>query len=287
MRKVLVGAVLTALFLLSACASANPIWRVSNNDHELYLGGSVHILRESDYPLPEVFDTVYTNSDILVLEADIGAASEPQIAGILMARAMLPENKTLKDFLRPETYDALALKCAEIGVPVEMISRFTPSMAINILTVMQLQGLEINAPGADLSYYSRGRDEGKPMEFLETLEFQMDMLADMGTGFEDEYVLYSLSDMDETEESMEVLIDEWKRGVTAEAEAALSLMKKDFPSVYNTLFTERNNAWLLRIEEYLKTAQTEFVIVGFGHLSGPDGLPALLRSRGYTVKQVK
>ncbi len=53
----------------------------------------------------------------------------------------------------------------------------------------------------------------------------------------------------------------------------------------NIYFTERNNAWLLLIEEYLKTPETEFVVVGFGHLCGDEGLPIQLQNRGYTVDQ--
>ncbi len=284
MKKMALIAVLSAVFFLSACASA-PVWKISKDGQELYLGGSIHTLRKSDYPLPSAFDTAYTNSDILVLEADIGASADPHMAELLLTKTMLPENTSLKDLLRPETYEALALKCTELGVPLETIGRFNPSMAVNILTVIQIQQSGANYTGVDQYYYERAAEEGKPMEFLETVEFQFDTIAQMGAGYEDEYILYSIKDMEQIDDSMALLIDEWKKGGTAELESTFTLMKEEFPSVYSAVFTERNNAWLLLIEEYLKTPETEFVVVGFGHLCGDEGLPIQLQNRGYTVDQ--
>ena len=46
----------------------------------------------------------------------------------------------------------------------------------------------------------------------------------------------------------------------------------------------RNRRWVPQIEECL-SQQKCFVVVGAAHLVGPDGLVAMLRAKGYTVKQ--
>jgi uncharacterized protein YbaP (TraB family) len=48
----------------------------------------------------------------------------------------------------------------------------------------------------------------------------------------------------------------------------------------------RNKVWLPVIEQWLRTPETEFVLVGAGHLCGDDGLLHALRARGYTVEQI-
>jgi hypothetical protein len=42
-----------------------------------------------------------------------------------------------------------------------------------------------------------------------------------------------------------------------------------------------------KIEAYLATAGTRFIIVGAGHLVGDDGIVALLRKQGYAVQQLE
>ena len=44
------------------------IWLVRSGDNVIYLGGTVHLLRPSDYPLPDEFDEAYTT--LFCLHAD-------------------------------------------------------------------------------------------------------------------------------------------------------------------------------------------------------------------------
>ena len=47
----------------------------------------------------------------------------------------------------------------------------------------------------------------------------------------------------------------------------------------------RNALWMPRLEQYLQGGDA-VVLVGAGHLAGPDGLIALLRRDGYAVQPV-
>ena len=47
------------------------VWVISRNGNTLYLGGSIHILRDDDFPLPTEFDLAFSQSTVLVLEADL------------------------------------------------------------------------------------------------------------------------------------------------------------------------------------------------------------------------
>jgi uncharacterized protein YbaP (TraB family) len=52
------------------------------------------------------------------------------------------------------------------------------------------------------------------------------------------------------------------------------------------IYGQRNRNWIPRIEGYLRSGQTYFV-VGAGHMGGPDGLLSLLRTRGYKIEQFR
>ena len=60
----------------------------------------------------------------------------------------------------------------------------------------------------------------------------------------------------------------------------------DFPSLGRRLIDVRNRNWIPKIEGYLRSGKTYFVVVGAGHMGGPNGLLAMLRARGYKIEQL-
>jgi len=64
-------------------------------------------------------------------------------------------------------------------------------------------------------------------------------------------------------------------------------MKAQFPSIYKTLLTDRNERWLSDIYTMFETPEIELILVGAMHLVGDDGLIELLRAQGYVVEQLK
>ena len=91
---------------LFSCASLSPrnqtgssVWKISRGGNSLFLGGSVHILRDDDYPLPDEFDRAFSQSSMLVIETDVEQLSDPDVAQYLMSNMFLPGNKTLRSIL--------------------------------------------------------------------------------------------------------------------------------------------------------------------------------------------
>jgi len=52
------------------------------------------------------------------------------------------------------------------------------------------------------------------------------------------------------------------------------------------LFDERNMRMTSKIEGYLNSSGSYFVIVGAGHLVGKRGIVELLKNKGYGVEQL-
>src|SRR3954467_12206613 len=64
-----------AVALSSASAHAACVWKVSDaGGHTLYLGGSIHSLQSTDYPLPSAYNRAFDLSNRIVFEDD-GKAS--------------------------------------------------------------------------------------------------------------------------------------------------------------------------------------------------------------------
>ena len=263
------------------------VWKVSKDGNDMYLAGSVHLLKESDYPLPQEFDKAFENSDKLVFEADIDKMNDPQLAQQIMMKAMLEDNKTLKDVLSEETYKTLEEETAKMSLPLANLARFKPTMVILTMTQVKLQELGITANGVDQFYHSKAKEANKGLGYLETIEEQLDVLMNMGAGNEDEFIKYSINDMESMGTMLDELIATWRDGSSSVMKDQLTEMKEEYPEIYKSIMVDRNNNWMPQLEAFMKDGVTEFVIVGALHLHGPDGLLDMLKDKGYRIKQLK
>jgi len=262
------------------------LWRISKGANELFMGGTIHVLSKTDYPLPAAFDAAYKKSAKLVFETDIDASQAPTFAQAMLQRMMLPDDRTLKDTLRPDVYAQLEKFGTTRGIPMVMLEKMRPAMVVITLTFMELQRLGMADEGVDNYYYQRAKTDKKTLGHLESNEQQLDFMTNMGKGRENDFVLYSLKDLQDIADIMQSLKRAWRNGNSAEMEAlSLVSMRQDFPQIYQQLLVERNQRWLPRIESMLNDPGTEMVLVGALHLVGEDGVLHALREKGYRIEQ--
>jgi len=276
-------------FFFCASSSAfgqtgSSVWKITKDGRTMFLGGSVHVLRDIDYPLPSQFDRAFSQSSIMVFETDTEKLSEANVVQYLLTKMLLPGDQTLRSVLSPDTYELLSAVLMEYRYPIESMAKFKPSMVMSILSLLQVQKLGFVQQGVDAYYLEKARNEKKAVAFLETVETQIDLLVTMGDGYENDFVQYSLQDMADTESGITMLLDEWKNGGISRTEASLTEMRDQWPILYKALITDRNAAWIPQIEQQLASGTVHFVIVGLAHLYGPDGLLRQLENSGCTVE---
>lgn len=284
--KKLIIAFISFLILCSSIQADTSVWKVSKNGAELYLGGTCHILRDSDYPLPEEFDQAYAKSEIIVFETDIGKMNTPEVQQMLLTKMVYADGTSLKDHLSAETYEMLNRVCDKNGIPLTSLNHFKPVMVMLPLAVMELKKLGIKEEGVEMLYYKRNLQDKKPVLKLETVEEQIDIISSMGAGNEDDFVRQSLDELDRIKEIYELIVNHWKKGKDEDLyRLYLEPEKRAYPEIYRKILKDRNDAWLPKIESFMATPEKEFVLVGFAHLVGEDGILEQLRKRGYQVKK--
>lgn len=267
-------------------AAQSPVWKVSCGDHTLFLGGTCHLLRAKDYPLPEAFEQAYQKADRLVFEVSPEELQDPSAMARMMQAGVYPENQSLRDVLEPEVFASLAEQGLRRNLPIFLLESFKPGLAVMMLTMQELVLQGINEEGVDLHFSNRASTDGKPTEGLETITFQIDLICEMGTGYENDFVRYSMDDLEKLGDMIHPLLDAWRIGDTSRLEELFLKDLQRYPKLYNDLVVARNQRWLEQIEQFLENSETEFILVGFGHLVGEDGLIELLRSRNCTVEYV-
>jgi hypothetical protein len=263
------------------------LWKLEGKGTTMYIGGTIHLLSPDDYPLPAEYDSAFTHAEKLIFEADIAQMENPEVAKSLFLKAMYSDERTLKTVLNEENYSALEKESHELKVPLAQMDQFKPSIVIMTLMMMKMQEMGLTAEGVDKHFYAKAREQEKPVEFLETLEEQIDMLVNMGEGNENEFVKYSLTDFENMEKELNDMTATWRDGSSRTMIKQAKTMKKEFPDIYKSLLTDRNTAWLPKIETYLEDETVEYMLVGVMHLLGKDGILKMLEKSGYSVEQVE
>jgi len=286
MKRMLLVAMLL-VFPLENLNAESMIWKVEKGSEVVYIGGTIHLLRESDYPLPEEFLNAFANADILVLEADMGQLKSLEVQQKIMAGGTYPPGEGLDQVLSKEAYDALAEYCQQNGLPPVAMNQFRPSLVSLTILGLEMQKLGLSVEfGIDINFYQRAVSEGKDLIYIETIDEQIAYILAMGEGQESEFMLKGLSDLHKMPEQFEDMIRYWKTGDDDKMEdLILAEFREEYPELYESLIKGRNELWLPQIEALFLTEEDELVLVGAGHLIGEEGIITMLKERGYSVEK--
>jgi uncharacterized protein YbaP (TraB family) len=245
------------------------------------------VLSPSDYPLPVSFDAAYKNSTVLVLEADMKKINAPETRRILFKIGMYQGEKKITHFLQPHTVQNLESFLTNRGIPLEQMLKFKAGLLSAALLSIELKRIGQAGTGVDAFYNQKALSEERTIVFLETITEQLTFIAGMGEGREDDLIRYTLEDLNHLPNVLQSMKDAWRKGDNAHLQKlVLKPLKDGFPKIYDSLVVERNNNWIPRIEEILKTKEIELVLVGSLHLAGKDGILTQLKKLGYTIENM-
>ena len=263
------------------------VWQVSKGVNTVFIGGTIHVLGDADYPLPPAFDVAYNKSSVLFFEADIAEMNTPAFQAAMMRAMTYSDGSNLKSTLQSTTYRALEAHFKDRGIGIDRFDKFKPSFVSIALTALELQRLSIAGEGVDAFYQHKAINDNKAIFHLESIQEQLGFIASMGKGSEDDFILYTLRDIKNLSSAMKQMKAYWRSGNSEGFNADMLIpLKTTFPEIYEAIIVERNNDWLPKIETLLATKETEFVLVGALHLIGNEGVIAQLKARGYTLKQL-
>jgi uncharacterized protein YbaP (TraB family) len=262
------------------------LWRIKGKSNVVYLLGSVHVLKEENYPLPAVMDAAYTNSGIAVFETDISKIDDPAEAMKLMSKAQLPEGKTLQTELSPEVYRSLTNHANNIGLPMILLDQFTPAMAAEAVEGMELMKLGFDpAFGLDKHFYRLAKKDGKQIIPLESIETQLDLLNGLTKQESEWFMKTTLKEIETLKTDFGDIVKAWEVGDAVRLAKLLNDAKGESPALFKRLLTDRNESWMPKVTELANGKTNAIIIVGAGHLVGKDGLVERLQAKGFKVTQ--
>ncbi|MCV2884010.1 TraB/GumN family protein [Aestuariibacter sp. AA17] len=277
--------------LISLCVSfsslANPIWKATKGDEHVYFGGTVHVLSEADFPLPDTFHAVYKEVDELVFETDMAAIQSPEFQQAAMQAFQYPNGKTLDQVLSKDTLNALRTYLSSRGMRVEPLLPFKPSYAFTTIMLLELHRMGFTAQGVDGYFFELGAKDNKRLSWLESPQEQLNFISSLGEDNPNQMVRYSLEEVDTLPTMVTNLVRHWRSGDEhALDKLTVEPVKTAFPEIHESLLVARNNRWIKHIEAMFNDDDVEFILVGVAHLVGEDSVLTLLKQRGYHIEKV-
>lgn len=119
MKNQWIGGVLLLLLCLAPVASHadTSVWKVSRGGNHLYLGGTIHILGKSDFPLPQAFEGAYNDADMVVLETDMAVVRAPEYQRKILLQTTYSGDGSIIQDLSDDTVALLRSHLEERGIP--------------------------------------------------------------------------------------------------------------------------------------------------------------------------
>ncbi len=200
---------------------------------------------------------------------------------------MYSGDSTIKDELseyRYEKWQEIAKYC---NTPSIMINKFRLGYSLIFLELKKL--LEMGfMPDLGIDMYFLNKAEGKNILELETSDSQIELMNSLYYSLDTNTIDIEL--FKQSIEMMDSLMYAWQNGDTKYLEEIISSQDSIFSfggnDIYYKLNDERNFKMVEKIEDYLKSNDKYFIIVGAAHLVGENGIINLLiRKNKYFIKQ--
>jgi|WetSurSiteA1Bulk_404760.scaffolds.fasta_scaffold02896_5 uncharacterized protein len=280
----------TSLFVRNAVAENQKtfLWKVQSKTTTVYILGSIHFMKKEMYPLNKKIEDAFDKSQILAVEANVNDISKIDIQKLLET-AFYTGNDTFENHVSKETYELVKTEFEGIGFPILVINKQKPWILALTLTSLELAKSGYDPEyGIDMHFLSEASGR-KEIKELESIDYQINLLSGFSDRDQEAFLLYTLKDLNSLDTEVDQLIRTWKTG---DAKGMESLLIKSLhedqklTSVYEKLLYERNRNMVSKIEGFLNTTGTHFVIVGAGHLVGDKGIIEMLRNKGYLVDQI-
>jgi uncharacterized protein YbaP (TraB family) len=260
-----------------------PVWTVHGKDCVITLFGSVHILPKGLDWEPPALAAALKGADQLWFEIPIDPASEADAAALAQARALLPGDDSLSGHLSKAGQARLKAIAASLSLPADRLDRMQPWFVELVLSTSVYLRDGASADQGVEQQLAQAAPQAERKAF-ETPAQQIAMFADTPLAAQVASLEDTLNEITTDPQAYRRLLQAWLRGDDAAIyQHDIATLKHDAPALFEVLITERNAAWTKVLAARLKGSGRVVVVVGVGHLLGPDGVPAKLRALGFKV----
>ncbi len=278
------GVLLVLVMTPAAALALPPVWTVRDHDSAIVIFGSVHLLPPGVAWRPPALEQALAKADDVWFETPMDVDGRAAAMRAAQAHAYLPEGRTLSQLLTATGRARLTKAALLLNAVPSQFDRLQPwyvDLMISQALYDKVGAKE--AQGVEEQLWASVPPAARRHE-LETPEEQVGFFANAAMADQILSLEQTLKDAAHAERDYQILLKAWLGGDLATLEReVVRPMRKASPALYAALVQKRNANWVQAISARMQGSGRTVIIVGMGHLIGPDGLPAQLRAAGYEV----
>lgn len=263
------------------------MWRIDGARNSVYLLGSIHMLREQDYPIPSAIYDAYRDAEALIMEIDMDDIDPLQEQAIATELGLIHDGRVLRDLMGPALFAEAEALAEELQIPLALLEKTEPWYAAINVEMMMLMRIGFNPlHGIEFHLSEFAQRDNKEILGLETTRQQLEILDNLSPESQRDMLIQTLSDSMQIAEIMDEMVNAWRYGNIDFLEKNLLADMQDFDELHEAIVVRRNKNWVARIQELLREDDDYMIVVGALHLVGEEGVPHLLSQRGHVVTQL-
>jgi len=282
-------------FIISFCAiliatlpawAAPALWRMADDDTEVYIFGTLHMLQEGTTWANAGITNAFSTSDALVVELD---DRELEKAGPLFQDAgKLPLGMTMRQIVGDGIYNDVRRLARQMDLPADTFQNVRPWYAGMSLTIVSLTKMGYDpASGVDQTLISEALRLRKPILGIETAAQQAGLFAKLTPAQDKALLVDALRQSVNVKAYMTELQGAWLEGDEATLDNLLNgeLMKKE--GLGDHLLYGRNEDWARQLTALMNKPGRFFVAVGTAHVVGDKSLIMHLSQQHQFLERVQ
>lgn len=279
------AALLSMNFITAAAQNKNTtndnslLWEVSGNGltKPSYIAGTFHILCNKDFDIkPKVWNAL-NKSDNFVME--INYTDQNEIAAM---QKTMSADKKISEQLTPGEAKELDKTLAEYGTNLKSIDSHSSQALYSLIATKAIPCPKNEVKMYEIELLKSALQNKKSVDGLEKVD---DQVYTIGEAYDLKAVISQLKLGNEYAITSRKMIEAFKNENLKDLDQLIRDPRFMNKRQEKLVLTDRNKKWAEKMPEMMKK-QSTFFAVGSGHLSGDNGLIALLKSKGYTVKAV-
>ena len=284
---------------ISTTDIAPAMWKVTDpaTGNELYMMGTIHVVTDNTFPLPDYIMDVYKNCDGVAVELNINSLMDDmEQLQDFYNKLVYTDGTTVKDHISEETYEKMKNYLSAKNMYSPMFDTYSAGFwATQVESVSILSIGNIDETGVDARFITMADEDGKKVVDIETIDIQASVITSLSDELSDYMICETIDkadDMKEFTKQFAEMYDAWASGdidgldEEDDEDEMPEELEDDYADYMDTILYKRNAGMAEKAEEYLKNGDNYFFMVGGAHFAGDKGVDDILKEKGYIVERV-
>lgn len=258
------------------------LWKINNKNSTVYLYASYHTMKSDMLPFGKTIENAFDKSNNLVVEFDVSKTAELEKN---QGKMFYEGNDNVYNHLSGKGKEKIDSFAKELNLNMNDLKTLKLSYIYSIFLSNEMKKMGFTDNGVDVYFIEKAMNSKKILE-LESIEKQYDIMSEYPDSELEQQYLIDANNMNEEATKYEKIYEAYVAG----DEKTLTKLSidpiKKYPIYYKEFIVDRNIEMANKVDNYLKTNDTYFVVAGAGHFVGSDSIISFLTKKGYKVQRV-